>query len=207
MHAPPLPLPSRHPPLQPHLSTSTITIRDFLTARHGFTLPTSHTHVSSFAAAAAHTCSSLFRNGRAFGVHFHAGVEEGDCRCVLRGEEEWGGVFDGGGGGRGGGGNITLWAHFVRRWGVSVLGQEEVKREKKGCGKGWCGGGAYALPPPSPPSLEGKGRGWVYFSPWVEILPVPVGEGEGEVSPSPLQIQLQLRRETHRLTHPQTKPH
>ncbi|KAL5375589.1 hypothetical protein DPSP01_011059 [Paraphaeosphaeria sporulosa] len=154
------PSPSPSPPLRPHpragkrhaasthhipgaptaTSTPTVTVRDFLTARHAFTLPASHAYVATYDAACAHACRSLFRNPRAFGVHFHVSVDDvcGEGKEWERGVrgEDWGAAL-------GGmedyeedqGGNTTLWAHFERRLGVGVLGQVEGIGEGKGEGE------------------------------------------------------------------------
>ncbi|KAF2451107.1 hypothetical protein P171DRAFT_152479 [Karstenula rhodostoma CBS 690.94] len=186
MHVPPTgaPPPSSRPPAH-HLDSTrtatprqvhTVTVRDFLTARHGFTLPSSHAYVASYDAARAHACRSLFRNGRAFGVHFHLSVNE-DCDGGEEGgikREEWEGVIKGQ---AGGGGKVVVWAHFERRRGVGLFGEvlgEGVRaagrKKKKGREEGRRRvrvREGYALPPlnASP---------WVYFSRYTEIVPRPL---------------------------------
>ncbi|KAF1976666.1 hypothetical protein BU23DRAFT_628427 [Bimuria novae-zelandiae CBS 107.79] len=111
----------------------TITIRDFLTDKHGFTLPASR--LGSYNATLKHTSSSLFRHPKAFTMHLHASVHENDCETPLE-KNKWerGEYFKEG--------QITLWAHFVRIPGVDLFGEsleklEENKKDEERAKKRW----------------------------------------------------------------------
>ncbi|KAJ4353502.1 uncharacterized protein N0V89_005232 [Didymosphaeria variabile] len=174
--------------------TTSVTVRDFLTDRHGFTLPSTHPYLASYDATLAHTSRSLFRHPKAFAVHFHKSVNENDCADAIS-REDWAAVVRGKGVNEGSGDRKTVWAHFVRREGVDLFGEllgkgvEEGKkvggRSKKEGGVarsmqkrkrkrrkvevlGWEG---YSLPPPN------VGR-WEYFSRYTEIVPLCGGGGE-----------------------------
>lgn len=101
-------------------NTCIITVRDFLTDKHGFTLPASR--LSSYDYTLKHTSSSLFRHPKAFTIHFHASVHENNCETPLE-KEKWeaGEYFKEG--------RVTLWAHFVRVSGVDIFGMSLEERE------------------------------------------------------------------------------
>ena len=98
-------------PASPH---RVVTVRDFLTDKHGFTLPASRLH--SYTETLKHTSSSLFRHPKVFSVHYHASVFETDCHTPLE-KDKWerGEYFEEG--------QTTVWAHFVRIPGVDIFGK------------------------------------------------------------------------------------
>ena len=133
-----------------------ITIRDFLTDKHGFTLPDSR--LSSYDATIKHTHLSLFRNPKAFNVHLHLFLHSNNCADDLVDKDGWErGEYAKVG-------HVTLWAHFDRIPGVDMFG-EPRRREKML--------EVYSFPPPSLSALA-------YFPKDVEIVPVR-GRGD-EVS-------------------------
>lgn len=172
---------------------STVTIRDFLTDKHGFTLPASRLH--SYEGTLKHTSSSLFRHPKAFTVHLHASVNDNDCETPLE-QDRWdrGEYFKEE--------KTTLWAHFVRVPGVDIFGEplekdksngkqnlvrirskhEHEKRAKKPRGdikeqrkkKTDVLQVAYSLPPPNSSTHT-------YFSQYTEIVALP--QTEADVSP------------------------
>ncbi|KAJ4287728.1 hypothetical protein N0V90_012432 [Kalmusia sp. IMI 367209] len=135
--------------------TCTITIRDFLTDKHGFTLPASR--LSSYEATIKHTHLSLFRNPKAFNVHLHQFLHSNDCADDLVDRDGWdqGEYIKEG--------HITLWAHFVRIPGVDLFG-EPCEGEKALEG--------YSLPPPNLSAFA-------YVSKHVEITQIKKRSAKG----------------------------
>ena len=185
-------------PASPH---RVVTVRDFLTDKHGFTLPASRLH--SYTETLKHTSSSLFRHPKVFSVHYHASVFETDCHTPLE-KDKWerGEYFEEG--------QTTVWAHFVRIPGVDIFGKaleksgERVRHpvrirrrshllrlsdasgdrvEKRTKKKERLLEG-YSLPPPNSSPHP-------YYSQYTEIVPLP--QEESEVSPITLAFPVTVK--------------
>jgi hypothetical protein len=207
MHTTPPSLPTRIAPAPTVVAAAaTVTVRDFLTNRHGFTLPASHASIVSYEAARAHASRSLFRNPGAFEVHFHGALERAcDSPDEWIEKEAWEGgacwkVARRGNREDGVGPRVTVWAHFVRRSGVDLFGRSVApglpasagrlrRRSDVGTEKHRRGAGGkrkraaaaawegYSLPLPN-------ASPWVYFSRYTEIVARLVPDvNVGEVGP------------------------